>query len=423
MRVEKTLKLKLHPLTSEDRILLYDLLSKYKRMLRLAVDVVFSKDIRSVKRAHEELYQPLRKMFSELHNKYAEEAYKKALSMYKSYRKLMKKFERGLLKSSPSKPEPEADIVDLHISAFRIEVRKRFAIVKVSYGNGRRMLFAVYDWRLPKMLSEGWKPKNSRIVIDNGIWLHLVISKDFEIKEGENVLAIDINEESVDCALYIRSQQKLIFLSVRHDIKQLRMKYRAMREKVQKKLKDKPRERDKVLARYGRRERNRVDDRTRKLTTLLAEIARKFNATLVREKLEFPRKRTRNRSLNYRLNVFCYRKIIANLDYKLFERGLKVIEINPKGTSITCPICGYKDRKNRVDVRKFRCKKCGFEFDAQFVACLNLLRSYDGVAQRSRGGNFLRWVPRVVGTTASDEVLIDDVLRGKPRVILAKLAV
>ena len=95
MRVEKTLKLKLHPLTSEDRILLYDLLSKYKRMLRLAVDVVFSKDIHSVKKAHEELYQPLRKMFSELHNKYAEEAYKKALAMYKSYRKLMKKFEKS----------------------------------------------------------------------------------------------------------------------------------------------------------------------------------------------------------------------------------------------------------------------------------------------------------------------------------------
>ena len=92
--------------------------------------------------------------------------------------------------------------------------------------------------------------------------------------------------------------------------------------------------------------------------------------------------------MNYRLSTFPYCKFIEYIDYKFYERGLSVVEVDAKKTSITCPVCGYSDRKNRLSREAFACRKCGFTFNAQYVACLNLLsRSNDG-SLAIRGGRF-----------------------------------
>ncbi len=95
--------------------------------------------------------------------------------------------------------------------------------------------------------------------------------------------------------------------------------------------------------------------------------------------------RKRSKQLNYRLSTFPYRRFIEYLNYKFSERGLNVSEIDAKRTSIACSICGYIDKKNRLDKETFKCRRCGFTFNAQYVACLNLFsRSNDGtVAIRS----------------------------------------
>ncbi len=70
-------------------------------------------------------------------------------------------------------------------------------------------------------------------------------------------------------------------------------------------------------------------------------------------------------------------------------------------------------------------KKCGFEFDAQFNACLNLLIRLDDGNKPREVLSILRWVPPVVGTTAPREALIkvDDVLREKPVLVVSKIPV
>ncbi len=125
----------------------------------------------------------------------------------------------------------------------------------------------------------------------------------------------------------------------------------------------------------------------KKITTLLAEVAREHNADLVKENLKDLRLNGRKKSkqLNYRLSTFPYRRFIEYIDHKFYERGLSVFEVDAEGTSITCPICGYEDKRNRIDKERFRCRRCGFSFNAQYVACLNLFsRTDDGrVAIRS----------------------------------------
>ncbi|MCE4613411.1 MAG: zinc ribbon domain-containing protein [Desulfurococcales archaeon] len=182
-----------------------------------------------------------------------------------------------------------------------------------------------------------------------------------------------------------------------------------------------PRVRDKLLGKYGHRERKRIEDRLKKMTTLLVEIAREYNVDLVRENLKDLKLNGKKKSkqLNYRLSTFPYRRFIAYIDYKFYERGLSVIGVDAKKSSITCPLCGYVDRRNRVDKETFKCRRCGFTFNAQYVACLNLLsRSNDGRVA-IRGGRLVlitRKAAQVVAANvASNEPpSMDEVLRGKP---------
>ncbi len=286
--------------------------------------------------------------------------------------------------------------------------KKGYLLLRISRGNGDYLRFLIIPYKRAMMFKD-WEIKNSKIVLKRGeIYLHLSVRKQFETKEHRNKLVIDINESSVDCLLYLNKEA--IFFRIKHDLKELRLKYRDLRRKRQEKYENR--------AKLKFREKNRVNDRIKKITTLLAEIAKKFEADLVRENLKNLKENGRkiSKDLNYRLNTFPYYKFIQNLDYKFYERVLEVHHVNPSKTSISCPMCGYASKKNRIDTRTFKCKKCGFEFDAQFNACLNLLIRLDDGNKPREILNVLRWVPSVVGTTAPREALIeiDDVLREKP---------
>ena len=179
---------------------------------------------------------------------------------------------------------------------------------------------------------DGTRLGNSKILVDGGeIYLLLTIRKNAEVNEHKNKLIIDINEDSIDCLLINYDRNETVLFSIRHDIRRIRTNYRRIRKSIQGKVKN-PRLRNKLLAKYGYRERKRVEDRVKKITTLLAVIAREHNADLVRENLKDLRLNGRKKSeqLNYRLSTFPYRRFIEHLDYKFYERGLSVLEANAK---------------------------------------------------------------------------------------------
>ncbi|MCD6369690.1 MAG: transposase, partial [Thermoproteales archaeon] len=209
----------------------------------------------------------------------------------------------------------------------------------------------------------------------------MTIRRNVEVNEYRNKLFIDVNEDSIDCLLVNYARNEAVLFSIRHDIRRIRTNYRRIRKSIQRKVKN-PKLRDKLLAKYGYRERKRVEDRVKKITTLLAEISREHNADLVRENLKNLKLNGKKKSkqLNYRLSTFPYRKFITYIDYKFYERGLNVVEVDAKKTSITCPLCGCVNRRNRVNKETFKCKRYGFTFNAQYVACFNLFsRSDDGM--------------------------------------------
>jgi putative transposase len=60
------------------------------------------------------------------------------------------------------------------------------------------------------------------------------------------------------------------------------------------------------------------------------------------------------------------------LVFKAEEAGRRIVAVDPRFTSQTCPCCGYKDAKNRPTQAEFKCLDCGFEANADFIASVNI---------------------------------------------------
>ncbi|MEM0025683.1 MAG: transposase, partial [Zestosphaera sp.] len=342
-------------------------------------------------------------------------------------RRLLRKWMKHKRGNPPSPPSVDVNrVVDLHIDTFRIEEENGFKILRLSIGGGEyaRFIMLVYDHAL-RELSNG-KVSNSKIIVDrDALYLLLTIRKNVEVFGHRNKLVIDINEDNVACLLVDYEKGRAVLFTTSYNLSRLRMNYRRIRRSIQRKAEN-IYERNKLLKKFGARERYRVEDRVKKVTTVIAEIARMHKADIVRENLENMKMNGRkgSRKLNYRLQTLPYRKIIFNLEYKAYERSLNVVEVDARKTSITCPSCGYVDKENRSGDR-FKCKKCGFEFNSHYVACLNLFsRLNDGwvVIRDGRIHIYLEAGSVVPADVAPDDPAISEqVTREKPVSIIPKI--
>ena len=60
--------------------------------------------------------------------------------------------------------------------------------------------------------------------------------------------------------------------------------------------------------------------------------------------------------------------------YKAQRVGVPLIEVDPRNTSRTCPVCGCVDKANRPTQDKFSCVACGFAGLADHIAAGNIAR-------------------------------------------------
>jgi len=60
--------------------------------------------------------------------------------------------------------------------------------------------------------------------------------------------------------------------------------------------------------------------------------------------------------------------------YKARLYGVKVVHVDPRNTSRTCPACGCIDKHNRSSQSRFNCVACGFSGLADHIAAINIGR-------------------------------------------------
>ena len=90
------------------------------------------------------------------------------------------------------------------------------------------------------------------------------------------------------------------------------------------------------------------------------------------------RKRAMNREMRYgRVGA-----LLARIRLTAENAGVRVIEVDPRGTSIACVECGHADRDSRRSRSVFICVRCGHEADADINAARNLLARRRGSSSK-----------------------------------------
>ena len=81
---------------------------------------------------------------------------------------------------------------------------------------------------------------------------------------------------------------------------------------------------------------------------------------------------TVSRQMRWLLGNWAFDQLKQFVCYKAEMVGLRVVLVDPRNTSRTCPECGYCDKANRKSQSCFRCLECGFEANADFVGSRNI---------------------------------------------------
>ena len=132
----------------------------------------------------------------------------------------------------------------------------------------------------------------------------------------------------------------------------------------------------------------RLTDKERNyLHRLTSEIV-KMHDFIAAEKLE-TKKMLGNRQLARSIQEQTWGKFAALLNEKAESAGVKMVRVDPKGTSQECSSCGATVKKN-LSVRMHKCD-CGLEMDRDVNAAINILHRGISVA----GGKITRMVGRM----------------------------
>ena len=75
----------------------------------------------------------------------------------------------------------------------------------------------------------------------------------------------------------------------------------------------------------------------------------------------------------FRKYNWAFKDLLNKISYKAELAGLKVISVDPRGTSQTCSCCGLKDKTNRISQSLYVCS-CGSVMNADINAAKNIQR-------------------------------------------------
>ena len=83
---------------------------------------------------------------------------------------------------------------------------------------------------------------------------------------------------------------------------------------------------------------------------------------------------TVRRSQRASLHSWSFYQLRAFLEYKSKLAGVKLMAVDPRNTSRTCPACGCVAKQNRPNQSTFKCVICGFSGLADQIASENIRR-------------------------------------------------
>ncbi|WP_338598589.1 transposase [Sulfolobus tengchongensis] len=345
-----------------------ELIQAYKHLLNKGIKYVFSRIVirKEKKRVKvslpkkKEIYKELREhlMKENKHNlakHYVDQAIHDAYSILESWRR---RFEKGKAKLKP--PLVKKAYV-------RVKTTLRKIIGKSVRITVKPHEYITYSW------NKTWFSKRVNdfeltepIIKEDKVYL--VFRKKLQTTTPLEVVAFDSNLFSLDGY----DGEKFVTVSLKQ-LYSLKYGMQRKRSKIQSVASKKFRIGRRLLGKYSHRERNRVNDLIHKLANLILNLYN--NHVLVFEKLNKQEMfEDAGDSLSRKLSRAVWGRLLSVLKYKASLYNCRVVEVNPRFTSRSCPRCGWVN--SRMVGKTFRCGKCGFTLDRQFNASLNIFKRY-----------------------------------------------
>lgn len=227
---------------------------------------------------------------------------------------------------------------------------------------------------MKKYFNGTWKFGTAKLVHKYKKWfLHIPMTKEYQsldLADVNNIVGIDLGINFLATAYDSQGQTTFYNGKV---VKYKRGTFKATRKQLQ--MRQTPSARKK-LKQIGTRENRYVSDVNHQITKALVDKYPRGtmfvleDLTGVRNATE--KVRLKNRYVSVSWAFYQFRQM---LEYKAELNGQKVIVVNPKHTSQTCPKCGHVEKANRnKKLHTFKCKNCQYQSNDDRIGAMNLHR-------------------------------------------------
>jgi IS605 OrfB family transposase len=200
---------------------------------------------------------------------------------------------------------------------------------------------------------------------EDAFYLHIVIKKEIEERDGDTVLGVDLNLKNVAVTSMGAFYDGGDLLWGQNHYFRVR---RSLQHKGTRSAKQ-------VLRRLSGRENRFVLNRLHTISRRIVEEADAHDCSYIAvERLTHIRSRMDNQNdqVKRQMHNWAFRELQEMLAYKAAEYGIRVKEIPPAFTSQTCSKCGHPSSTNRNSDGWFDCNECGYSVDGDYNAAKNI---------------------------------------------------
>ena len=210
----------------------------------------------------------------------------------------------------------------------------------------------------------------------------IAFSKEAVMIERKGTMGLDVNERNVTWSDSL-GESKVEDTSVICEVKEL---YSEIRARIIRRTRKDRKILIRLLNKYGKRRKNRVNQRIHKISRRIVEHAKKHDLDIVMEDLTGIRKRYskgngQGGSFRGRMHSWSFHEIQRQVEYKARWEGIRVTFVDPRGTSRNCPECGSLVAP--LQERKLFCSVCDKIWDRDVLASLNIMAASSVRAERS----------------------------------------
>lgn len=215
-----------------------------------------------------------------------------------------------------------------------------------------------------------WRRKGATLSVKKGyIFLNIVFEKEVEDIQPDNSNILGIDRGIINIATLSNGT---IYSGER--IFKIKKRYQTIRAKLQS---NGSKSAKRHLKRLSLKENRFVTDANHCISKYIVKNCDK-GTIIVLEKLTGIRENSKKlrKAERSKINSWSFYQLEQFLTYKALAKGCSVQHVDARYTSQKCSICGHTVKGNRTTQSHFKCKKCGYECNADLNAAINIANNF-----------------------------------------------